>query len=83
MWGERETTSGHLQTIYVTTLIKKLKCTQTPDKDSIIIITCVFSNTSFKMTTYRLSRSTPVDSVACGGKEKQQVIICKQYMCAR
>ena len=83
MWGERETTSDHLQTIYVNTLIKMLKCMQTPDKDSIMyyaivtvitqisssllysIVSFVLSNTSFKLTTYRLSRSTPVDSVAC------------------
>ena len=31
------------------------------------------------MTTYRLSRRTPVDRVACRGKEKQQVIISKQH----
>ena len=43
------------------------------------VISCVLSNTSFKMTTYPLSRSMPVNSVACGGKEKQQVIISKQH----
>ena len=58
-----------------------LYCTALSVLDDIVIISFVLSNTSFKMTTYRLSRSTPVDSVACGGKEKQQAIICKQYTC--
>ena len=41
MWGERETTSDHLQTIYVTTLIKNLKCMQTPDRQYYAIVTVI------------------------------------------
>ena len=41
MWGERETTSDHLQTIYVTTLIKKLKSMQTPDRQYYAIVTVI------------------------------------------
>ena len=40
MWGERET-SDHLQTTYVTTLIKKLKCMQTPDRQYYAIVTVI------------------------------------------
>ena len=47
--------------------------------DGIAIISCVPSKASFKIATYRLSRSMPVDSLACGAKEKQQVIISKQH----
>ena len=55
--------------IYViVTLIIGMSSTAMSVLDGIVIISCVLSNTSFEMTTYRLSRSTPVDSVACGAK---------------
>ena len=57
----------------------ELHCKALSALDGIVIISHVLSNTTFKMPTYRLSRRTPVDSVACGGKEKQQVIISKQH----
>ena len=41
MWGEREATSDHLQTIYVTTLIKSLKCMQIPDRQYYAIVTVI------------------------------------------
>ena len=43
--------------------------------NGIPIISTVHSNTSFKMTTYLLSRSARVYIAVCEGKEKEQVMI--------
>ena len=43
--------------------------------NGIPINSSVHPNTSFKMTTYRLSRNATVDSAVCEGKEKEQVMI--------
>ena len=43
--------------------------------NGIPIISSVHSNTSFKMTTYTLSRSARVYIAVCEGKEKEQVMI--------
>ena len=52
-------------------LYTSLYCITLSALDGIVIISCVLSNTSLKMTTYLLSKSTPVNRVACEGKDKQ------------
>ena len=52
--------------IFIQALITEillLYCAALSTFDVIVIISCVLSNTSLNITTYRLGRYTPVDSV--------------------
>ena len=65
-----ENTRQRQESYYViVTLITGTSTTAMSALDGIVMISCVLSNTSFKMTTYPLSRSTPVDMQCTTGKE--------------
>ena len=61
--------------LHLCALISLLCATLSTLVKGIPIISTVHSNTSFKMTTYRLSRSARVYIAVCEGKEKEQVMI--------